>query len=72
MKTKLIYEFTEGIGGGSKPSYLLLLNGGICKGYPKERFTKESALELVNDELNYAKQAFGERQVTFENKITNP
>ena len=75
MKTKTTvthdFKFTEGIGGGGERQYLLMLNGGICYGYPKDKFTYDTALENATAEVDLTKAYYGhsplaKKKVKFE------
>lgn len=66
MKTAIHhYIFKEGIGGGETPSFLLLLNGGICKSWSKGNWTLIQARMGAEDHVNQWIANLGAAHVTF-------
>lgn len=55
---KLIYQFTE---SDKDNAYLLLLNGGICWRYSKERYSKQEAEDKASDLVNRSIKKYGNK-----------
>lgn len=66
MKTAIHhYIFKEGIGGGDTPSFLLLLNGGICKSWSKGNWSLIQARMGADVHVNQWIANLGADHVTF-------
>jgi hypothetical protein len=49
MKTKTLhFEFQENGEINGQKAFVLLLNEGVCLGYPKSRFSREAAKESAD------------------------